>query len=86
MCDRCWDDYLDSKNTSNQEYRPRYPLPWKIEREGNTASVRDATGILIPILTDIDLGWQDADTAPYVAPEQDFKLLKDIVDAVNARF
>jgi hypothetical protein len=62
-------------------------LPWRIERDpkhAEYATVYDATGSCVPILTDIQLGWTDKTTAPYADPEKDYALLESVVSTVNS--
>ena len=60
-------------------------LPWSIEVKNAYATVYDSKDNPIPFLADIELGWTDTETGPYVDPEGEFALLQFIVDAVNVK-
>lgn len=59
-----------------------FPLKVVIDRVG-FASVEDAEGEPIVGLGDIELGWTDPDTGPYVDPEEDLEQLCYIVGLMN---
>ena len=59
------------------------PEPWTLEIKGQTATIYDATGNVIGILADIELGWTDSSTGHYHNPEDDVGLLKLILACVN---
>jgi hypothetical protein len=63
----------------------RHPTPWRIERRGNDATVYDAAGEPVSLLTDMPLGWTDTSTGSYHDPEADYEIVERIVVAVNAR-
>lgn len=59
------------------------PTPWRIEEKNGYATVYDAEGQVVPLLTDLELGWTDTDTGNYVDPQGDYAVLEKIVHAVN---
>ena len=60
------------------------PTPWVIERKGDYATVFDSAGKVVPLLTELDLGWTDTETGNYIDPQGDYDILERIVKAVNS--
>jgi hypothetical protein len=61
-----------------------YPRPWRIDRQGDYCTVTAANGTNVPMLTDVELGWTDTSTGPYVDPDKEHAELESILRAVNA--
>lgn len=61
------------------------PLPWTVTRDskGGYATVTDAAGQGVIGLVDVELGWTDTATGPYVDPDQCYAELEAIVRVVN---
>ena len=59
------------------------PTPWMVEIDDD-ATVYDANNQIIPILTDIPLGWIDTQTGNYRDPELDVDIILNIIRAVNS--
>jgi hypothetical protein len=72
--------YTGAKNVEKIEHTP---TPWTLERDRTYATIKDANGDVIPMFTDIELGWTDTTTGPYASPEDDLALLEHIVLAAN---
>lgn len=60
------------------------PLPWRLERTKNTATVYDARNQPVIGMCDIELGWTDTATGPYVDPEGCWEEISAIVETMNA--
>lgn len=69
----------------NKDALASCPRPWRLsfDEVNDEATVLDASGTAVPVLTDIPLGWTDTTTGNYHSPETDVAILQAIVEAVN---
>lgn len=59
--------------------------PFELREENGYATVYDGDGIVISVLTDLELGWnKNGIERDYITSEYEYELLQEVVDLMNA--